>query len=96
MKKLVLKKDVVARIGNESMNQLKGGSGYTINEPVTCGHTCNLDSSCAMHETCNKEETCVTCDAQCHSLINTAATCAVGNTCYGICNTATTCWTTGY
>ena len=57
MKKLVLKKDVVARIDNGSMNQLKGGNGYTIND-ATCGHTCNLDVTCAKYETCGTQQTC--------------------------------------
>ena len=55
MKKLVLKKkDVVARIDNGSMNQLKDGSGYTIND-ATCGHMCNWDVTCAKYETCGTD-----------------------------------------
>ena len=59
MKKLVLKKDIVATINNDEMNYLKGGDyatqGGTCNNtcaqtcpntcPATCGNTCN--ESCA-------------------------------------------------
>lgn len=53
MKKLVLKKDIVARINGGDMNRLRGGCGpygpcdqYTFDHPATCGHTCNGDPSC--------------------------------------------------
>ena len=47
MKKLVLKKDIVARINGGEMNQLRGGGlGYTIGDPATCGNTCNHNGSC--------------------------------------------------
>ena len=86
MKKLVLKKDVVARIDNGSMNQLKGGSGYTIND-ATCGHTCNWDATCAKYETCGTQETCQqTCgDTACYTFDKICAPSAVQSqytTCY--------------
>ena len=61
MKKLVLKKDIVARINGGGMNQLRGGCGpngfceqYTIDHPATCGHTCtgDADPSCPGYNTC--------------------------------------------
>lgn len=54
MKKLILKKDVVARINSGAMQQLRGGAGtmYTIGN--TCGPTCV--------DTCNKNTCAATCD----------------------------------
>ena len=72
MKKLVLKKDIVARINGGDMNQLRGGCGpggfceqYTIDHPdATCGHTCNGDPSCPGADTCY--ESCMgTCGQTC-------------------------------
>ena len=96
MKKLVLKKDIVARINGGDMNQLRGGCGpdgfceqYTIFHPdATCGHTCNGDPSCPGEETCYES-----CMGTCNFLCNTAATYNVGNTCNGMCVTGATCWT---
>ena len=69
MKKLVLKKDVVARINDDQMNQLKGGLGTSIGYGVceidlvtkfndTCEGTCKDDASCPGHNTCNGVNTC--------------------------------------
>jgi hypothetical protein len=75
MKKLVLKKDIVARINGGDMNRLRGGCGpdgfcdqYTIAHPdATCGHTCNGDPSCPGEETC--VESCMgTCAWPCGAL----------------------------
>ena len=75
MKKLVLKKDIVARINGGDMNQLRGGCGpdgfceqYTIFHPdATCNHTCNGDPSCPGEETC--VESCMgTCAWPCGAL----------------------------
>jgi len=96
MKKLVLKKDIVARINGGDMNQLRGGCGpdgfcdqYTIAHPdATCGHTCNGEPSCPGEDTCVES-----CMGTCNFLCNTAATYNVGNTCNGMCVTGATCWT---
>lgn len=85
MKKLVLKKDVVARINNGEMNQLRGGYGggtdalCTIPNtqcecPITVIPTCPV--SC--HGTCNQGTCPVTCPATC-----AGATCNQ-NTCYAM------------
>lgn len=71
MKKLVLKKDIVARINGGDMNRLRGGCGpygpcdqYTFDHPATCGHTCNGDPSCPGQQTC--VESCMgTCGQTC-------------------------------
>ena len=67
MKKLVLKKDIVARINGGEMHNLRGGGlGYTIDDPQTCGHTCNMDGSCPGVGSC--VESCYgTCDRFCGS-----------------------------
>lgn len=75
MKKLVLKKDVVARINGSEMSQLRGGcneygncDAYTIDHPATCGHTCTgaADPSCPGYPSC--VESCMgTCDALCNT-----------------------------
>ena len=66
MKKLVLKKDVVARINNDQMNYLRGGAG-TYGTVLTCGGSCTCgayDNTC--WDTCNqgtcKDATCVACN----------------------------------
>ena len=76
MKKLVLKKDIVARINGGEMNQLRGGCGpygpcdqYTFDHPTTCGHTCtgDADPSCPGYASC--VESCWgTCDQFCRSI----------------------------
>ena len=67
MKKLVLKKDIVARINGGEMHNLRGGGlGYTIDDPQTCGHTCNMDGSCPGVSSC--VESCYgTCDQFCRT-----------------------------
>ena len=40
MKKLILKKDVIARLSNNEANQLKGGSDYVCQSAGTMCHTC--------------------------------------------------------
>ena len=66
MKKLVLKKDIVARVNGGEMNNLRGGgTGYTIDTP-TCNRTCNQDPSCPGVYTC--EVSCLgTCQFTCPS-----------------------------
>ena len=71
MKKLVLKKDVVARINDDQMNLLKGGAGTYSGTSIlvcptdectqvydTCKGTCKDDASCPGHNTCNGANTC--------------------------------------
>ena len=93
MKKLVLKKDIVARINGGDMNQLRGGCGpdgfceqYTIFHPdATCNHTCNGDPSCPGEETCY--ESCMgTCGQTC-----AAVTCLWTCVDQKICHSQTTC-----
>ena len=96
MKKLVLKKDIVARINGGEMNQLRRGCGpdgfcnqYTIaHSDATCGHPCNGDPSCPGQQTCVES-----CMDICNFLRNTAAIYNAGNTCIGMCVTGATCWT---
>lgn len=79
MKKLVLKKDIVARINGGDMNQLRGGCDeyglcdqYTAAHPATCGgHTCTGadDPSCPGAYSC--EISCMgTCDYLCKTMVN--------------------------
>lgn len=95
MKKLILKKDVVARINHGEMNQLKGGCDqygfcdqYTIAHPdATCGHTCNADPSCPGANTCVEScmGTCgITCDICGMSHMNSMC-----DTCYVRCTIPT-------
>lgn len=75
MKKLVLKKDVVARINGGEMNQLKGGGNerdlYTWS-PEFCAdksRTVNTDPSCPGYQTC--QVSCMpTCEYYCKTMIN--------------------------
>ena len=73
MKKLVLKKDIVARINNGEMNQLRGGYvPYSILEN-TCAPTCRY--SCEV--TCGF--TCDTCEFTCGIIpTNAVQTCNIG------------------
>ena len=65
MKKLVLKKDIVARIKGDQMNHLRGGVG-TAGTYVTCDGSCacgTQDTTC--WDTCNQAtcngDSCVVC-----------------------------------
>lgn len=78
MKKLVLKKDVVARINNGEMNQLRGGGDYTTESRFDCPATAG-DYSCMF--------SCDTCDS-CN--ITCPHTCAP-KSCEGTCAPAQTC-----
>lgn len=70
MKKLVLEKDVVARINNGQMNQLRGGAGtYDLSALTVCP-----SDGCTV-----AWETCISCDATCKG-----HTCDGGVTCGGI------------
>ena len=97
MKKLVLKKEVVARINNDQMNQLRGGYADTLNicqtipgQQATCGgHTCtgDLDTTCRANNTCGNS-----CVGTCNFLCGTEDTYNVGDSCQ-VCFTAATCRT---
>ena len=81
MKKLVLRKDIIARINNVEMNQLRGGGdsnyvclvdsnkGYTCDGANTCNtcnqFTCPHNLSCGESCTGTCTPTCVTCPATC-------------------------------
>lgn len=79
MKKLVLKKDVIARINGDQMNQLRGGVG-------TYGGT--SDWICPSDE-CTRY---VTCENSCQGPTCNEATCNNQNTCGWSCNgTCATC-----
>ena len=82
MKKLVLKKDIVARINVDQMNHLKGGAADYHETMVTCD-TCiclPILATCGVGKTCDPTcaptcyATCVTCPPTCNN-----ATC---NNCY--------------
>ena len=85
MKKLVLKKDVVARINDGEMHQLRGGglSNYVcVNQSIE-GHTCDGGLTC---NTCD-QHTCpavYSCEQSCLGSCN--ATC---QTCHYTCVTTT-------
>lgn len=82
MKKLVLKKDIVARINDNEMIHLKGGAANYGGTMITCDTcicltilaTCGLGKTCDL--TCQPScpDTCVTCPPTCNN-----ATC---NNCY--------------
>ena len=97
MKKLVLKKEVVARINNDQMNQLRGGYADSFGTcqtmpgaQATCGgNTCtgDLDTTCRANNTCGNS-----CVGTCNFLCGTEDTYNVGDSCQ-VCFTAATCWT---
>ena len=81
MKKLVLKKDVVARINNVEMNHLRGGDNYggksrnlddcpLTNNDYSCLFSCNDSCGNTCHFTCPD-----TCNKSC------GGTCAPNQTC---------------
>lgn len=85
MKKLTLKKDVVARINHDEMIQLKGGNGnsyflceHTHPKVATCndnGVTC-IGATC--EDTCHMESSCpgrYSCDESCVGTCKSCASC---------------------
>lgn len=91
MKKLVLKKDVVARINSDQMNQLKGGAGNTVlacqnTNYATCADTCNKDT-CAETCACTTGPQNPTCMQSC----NQAPSCPGYNTCNATCGNDSSC-----
>ena len=53
MKKLVLKKEVVARINNEQMNQMRGGFHPYIDTFGTCQTMPGAQATCTAAQTCS-------------------------------------------
>ena len=75
MKKLVLKKDIVARINNGEMQQLKGGNQPEKTGPQypTCMVTCHQEQTCPDYNTCG--QSCAgTCDLSCRLSIGCVVT----------------------
>lgn len=92
MKKLILKKDVVARINGNEMNQLRGG-GYEATEEFTCdgGMTCQTchQFTCPVHYSC--EESCMgTCNKTCVTCPNTCVTTSMASCEHNCSNTCPT------
>jgi len=90
MKKLVLKKDVVARINSGEMNQLKGGAGTwedtcangcekpkTGPQDPTCQNTCNKEQTCPDYQTCQDNSCRPTCYYTCAGQYSCVASCDV-------------------
>lgn len=69
MKKLILKKDVVARINSGEMQQLKGGNQPDKTGPQypTCMQTCHQEQTCPDYNTCGNTACLGTCDYNCAS-----------------------------
>lgn len=91
MKKLVLKKDVVARINNDQMNQLKGGNQPEQTGPQypTCMQTCHQEQTCPDYNTCgntcDQHDSCkMTCAYTCQGAYTCGLSCGAGSceTCY--------------
>lgn len=100
MKKLVLKKEVVARINEQAMHKLTGGAGTYSGTSVlvcpsdectqvynTCAGSRKVDETCPGYQSCNGEGTCggYTCFATCSFI-----TCAGLFSCEGIACAITT------
>ena len=87
MKKLVLKKDIVARINSGEMNLLKGGNQGNNSGPQdpTCQNTCHQEQTCPDYNTCgNTCDQIETCRMTCAYTCQGAYTC--GNTCGAWCD----------
>ncbi|WP_295939093.1 class I lanthipeptide [uncultured Alistipes sp.] len=59
MKKLQLKKEVVAKLGDDRMHQVKGGGIVTI--PLTEEPTCNTYRGCCERVPISKDSMCPNC-----------------------------------